>query len=118
LDDFGTGYSSLAILQEMPLDEMKVDRSFVTDLAEVERKKAVLEAMIEVGHHLGLTVTIEGVEHEESVDWLARNGCDVVQGFVFSRPLDAQVARDWIAKHGPQKSPATAHTVGTAALSL
>jgi EAL domain-containing protein (putative c-di-GMP-specific phosphodiesterase class I) len=118
LDDFGTGYSSLAILQEMPLDEMKVDRSFVTDLGEVERKKAVLEAMIEVGHRLGLTVTIEGVEHEESVDWLARNGCDVVQGFVFSRPLDAQVARDWIAKHGPQKSPATAHTVGTAALSL
>jgi len=118
LDDFGTCYSSLAILQEMPLDEMKVDRSFVTDLGEVERKKAVLEAMIEVGHRLGLTVTIEGVEHEESVDWLARNGCDVVQGFVFSRPLDAQVARDWIAKHGPQKSPATAHTVGTAALSL
>ena len=60
LDDFGTGYSSLAILQEMPLDEMKVDRSFVTDLGEVERKKAVLEAMIEVGHRLGLTVTIEG----------------------------------------------------------
>lgn len=118
LDDFGTGYSSLAILQEMPLDEMKVDRSFVTDLGEVERKKAVLEAMIEVGHRLGLTVTIEGVEHEDSVDWLAHNGCDVVQGFVFSRPLDAQVARDWIAKHGPQKSPATAHTVGTAALSL
>lgn len=118
LDDFGTGYSSLAILQEMPLDEMKVDRSFVTDLGEVERKKAVLEAMIEVGHRLGLTVTIEGVEHEESVDWLAINGCDVVQGFVFSRPLDAQVARDWIAKHGPEQSPATAHTVGTTALSL
>ncbi|MDE2593964.1 MAG: EAL domain-containing protein [Burkholderiales bacterium] len=118
LDDFGTGYSSLAILQEMPLDEMKVDRSFVTDIGEFDRKQAVLEAMIDVGHRLGLTVTIEGVEHEESVDWLARNGCDVVQGFVFSRPLEASVARDWVTRHGPDQSPAPAQTVSAAPLSL
>lgn len=98
LDDFGTGYSSLGILQEMPLDEMKVDRSFVTDIAEFGRKQAVLQAMIEVGHRLGLTVTIEGVEHEASVSWLARHGCDVVQGFVFSRPLDANAARHWLGQ--------------------
>ncbi|MGE5453478.1 MAG: EAL domain-containing protein [Acidobacteriota bacterium] len=116
LDDFGTGYSSLAILQEMPLDEMKVDRSFVTDIGEFERKQAVLEAMIEVGHRLGLTVTIEGVEHEESVEWLTRNGCDVVQGFVFSRPLEASVARDWVSRYGPDQSPAPAKTVSAAAL--
>ncbi|MGC4060163.1 MAG: EAL domain-containing protein [Aquabacterium sp.] len=96
LDDFGTGYSSLGILQALPLDEMKVDRSFVTDLAEFGRKQAVLQAMIEVGHRLGLTVTIEGVEHESSVAWLASHGCDVVQGFFFSRPLDADAARRWL----------------------
>jgi EAL domain-containing protein (putative c-di-GMP-specific phosphodiesterase class I)/TRAP-type C4-dicarboxylate transport system permease small subunit len=96
LDDFGTGYSSLGILQELPLDEMKVDRSFVTDLAEFGRKQAVLQAMIEVGHRLGLIVTIEGVEHESSVDWLSSHGCDVVQGFFFSRPLDADAARRWL----------------------
>lgn len=117
LDDFGTGYSSLAILQEMPLDEMKVDRSFVTDIGEFERKRAVLEAMIDVGHRLGLTVTIEGVEHEESVEWLTRNGCDVVQGFVFSRPLEPNLAREWVSRYGPNRSPAPAKTVGAAALS-
>lgn len=118
LDDFGTGYSSLAILQDMPLDEMKVDRSFITNISEFERKQAVLEAMIEVGHRLGLTVTIEGVEHEESVDWLARNGCDVVQGFVFSRPLEPAAAREWVTRYGPNQSAAPAQTVRPAALSL
>jgi len=98
LDDFGTGYSSLGILQEMPLDEMKVDRSFVTDLDEFGRKQAVLQAMIDVGHRLGLTVTIEGVEHAADVDWLASHDCDVVQGFFFSRPLDADAARTWLAR--------------------
>jgi EAL domain-containing protein (putative c-di-GMP-specific phosphodiesterase class I) len=106
LDDFGTGYSSLGILQEMPLDEMKVDRSFVTDIADFGRKQAVLQAMIEVGHRLGLTVTIEGVEHGSSVEWLASHGCDVVQGYVFSRPLDADAARAWLAR--PVESLATA----------
>jgi EAL domain-containing protein (putative c-di-GMP-specific phosphodiesterase class I) len=96
LDDFGTGYSSLGILQEMPLDEMKVDRSFVTHIAEYARKQAVLQAMIEVGHRLGLTVTIEGVENESSVRWLAENGCDVLQGFVFSRPLSEEAVRQWL----------------------
>jgi EAL domain-containing protein (putative c-di-GMP-specific phosphodiesterase class I) len=101
LDDFGTGYSSLGILQEMPLDEMKVDRSFVTDIAGFGRKQAVLQAMIEVGHRLGLTVTIEGVEHAESVEWLADHGCDVVQGYFFSRPLDADAARRWLKPREP-----------------
>jgi EAL domain-containing protein (putative c-di-GMP-specific phosphodiesterase class I) len=96
LDDFGTGYSSLGILQEMPLDEMKVDRSFVTHIAESARKQAVLQAMVEVGHRLGLTVTIEGVEDEASVRWLAEHGCDLLQGFVFSRPLDEAAVRQWL----------------------
>ncbi|CAH0352412.1 hypothetical protein AQB9606_02606 [Aquabacterium sp. CECT 9606] len=102
LDDFGTGYSSLAILQELPLDEMKVDRSFVTDLAVSERKQEVLKAMIDVGHRLGLTVTIEGVEQEDSVEWLAQHDCDVIQGFVFSRPLEAAQARQWLQDQQPR----------------
>jgi EAL domain-containing protein (putative c-di-GMP-specific phosphodiesterase class I) len=104
LDDFGTGYSSLGILQEMPLDEMKVDRSFVTDIAEFGRKQAVLQAMIDVGHRLGLTVTIEGVEHADSVEWLACHGCDVVQGYFFSRPLDADAARRWLEGAGDSQA--------------
>lgn len=108
LDDFGTGYSSLGILQEMPLDEMKVDRSFVTDIEDFGRKQAVLQAMIEVGHRLGLTVTIEGVEHGTSVDWLADHGCDVVQGYFFSRPLEADAARKWLAQPVESESVAAA----------
>ncbi|MEY4766877.1 MAG: hypothetical protein RI907_3550 [Pseudomonadota bacterium] len=96
LDDFGTGYSSLAILQGMPLDELKIDRSFVTDIAEQGRKQAVLRAMMEVGHSLGLQVTLEGVEHPETLAWLAANGGDVVQGHVFSPPLQADDARAWM----------------------
>jgi EAL domain-containing protein (putative c-di-GMP-specific phosphodiesterase class I) len=114
LDDFGTGYSSLGILQEMPLDEMKVDRSFVTDIAEFGRKQAVLQAMIEVGHRLGLTVTIEGVEHGSSVDWLAVNGCDVVQGYFFSRPLDADAARNWLARPKEPVEPVADTSAATA----
>lgn len=111
LDDFGTGYSSLGILQEMPLDEMKVDRSFVTDIAGFGRKQAVLQAMIEVGHRLGLTVTIEGVEHADSIDWLASHGCDVVQGYFFSRPLDADAARRWL---NPQQADTPANAQASA----
>ncbi len=101
LDDFGTGYSSLGILQDMPLDELKIDRSFVTGIAEQGRKQAVLQAMIEVGHRLGLQVTLEGVETEASVQWLAQHGGDVVQGHVFSRPLPEAAARAWMAE-GPR----------------
>jgi EAL domain-containing protein (putative c-di-GMP-specific phosphodiesterase class I) len=97
LDDFGTGHSSLGILQDMPLDELKIDRSFVTGIAEQGRKQAVLRAMIEVGHSLGLQVTLEGVEGTESLHWLAEHGGDVVQGHVFSRPLNAERARAWMA---------------------
>ena len=98
LDDFGTGYSSLAILQGMPLDELKIDRSFVTDISGQERKQAVLQAMIEVGHSLGLQVTLEGVEHAETLQWLVLHGGDVVQGHVFSPPLAPEAARAWMAR--------------------
>jgi EAL domain-containing protein (putative c-di-GMP-specific phosphodiesterase class I)/GGDEF domain-containing protein len=100
LDDFGTGYSSLAILQGMPLDELKIDRSFVTDVTGQGRKQAVLRAMIDVGHSLGLQVTLEGVEHAETLQWLRAHGGDVVQGHVYSPPLSAEAARAWMQR-GP-----------------
>ena len=98
LDDFGTGYSSLALLQSMPLDELKIDRSFVTDIARQGRKQSVLQAMIELGHSLGLQVTLEGVETADGVQWLRQRGGDVVQGHVFSPPLTAEAAKAWMAK--------------------
>ncbi len=101
LDDFGTGYSSLAVLQGMPLDELKIDRSFVTDIASQARKQAVLHAMIEVGHSLGLEVTLEGVEQPSTLAWLREHGGDVVQGHIFSKPLEPEEARAWVAR-GPQ----------------
>jgi EAL domain-containing protein (putative c-di-GMP-specific phosphodiesterase class I)/GGDEF domain-containing protein len=100
LDDFGTGYSSLAILQGMPLDELKIDRSFVTDVTGQGRKQAVLRAMIDVGHSLGLQVTLEGVEQQDTLQWLRAHGGDVVQGHVFSAPLAPEAARAWMQR-GP-----------------
>jgi len=125
LDDFGTGHSSLGILQDMPLDELKIDRSFVTGIAEQGRKQAVLRAMIEVGHSLGLQVTLEGVDSADSVRWLSEHGVDVVQGFVFSRPLDADSARAWMAAgpcapvqlsllHPASEPPSSANPAGAA----
>lgn len=102
LDDFGTGYSSLGLLQSMPLDELKVDRSFVTNMLGFDRKQAVLQSMIDVGHRLGLSVTIEGVEDIDAVKWLSGHGCDVVQGFVFSRPLEGAAARQWLDDKMPR----------------
>ncbi|HEY8426899.1 MAG TPA: bifunctional diguanylate cyclase/phosphodiesterase [Sandaracinaceae bacterium] len=91
VDDFGTGYSSLAYLQRLPVDVLKIDRSFVKDLDAPgparEHARALAQAITGLGHHLGLRVLAEGVETREQLDALEALGCDEVQGFLFSRPL-------------------------------
>jgi EAL domain-containing protein (putative c-di-GMP-specific phosphodiesterase class I) len=96
IDDFGTGYSSLAWLKRFPVDEIKVDRSFVTDLASEESDAAIVRSTIELGRSLGMLVVAEGVETTEVLEQLATYGCDVVQGFLISRPVPAAQLVTWL----------------------
>lgn len=86
LDDFGTGYSSLNHLTKLPIDVLKIDRSFVIDMAENDKSRYIVENIIQLSHKLGMTVVAEGVEEKEQVDYLRSIECDTVQGFYYSKP--------------------------------
>jgi diguanylate cyclase (GGDEF)-like protein len=90
IDDFGTGYSTLKQLQHLPVDEMKIDRSFVSGLASNEKNQAMVKSMIDMGARMGLRVVAEGVESYREMRWLQTMGCHEVQGFFISRPLSGQ----------------------------
>ncbi len=90
IDDFGTGYSTLKQLQHLPVDEMKIDRSFVSGLASNEKNQAMVKSMIDMGARMGLRVVAEGVESYREMQWLKTMGCHEVQGFFVSRPLAEQ----------------------------
>ena len=87
IDDFGTGYSSLAYLKRLPLDIIKVDQSFVRDIQTDAGDAAIVEAIISMAHHLGLTVIAEGVETDFELDFLDQRECGCYQGYYFSRPV-------------------------------
>ncbi len=89
IDDFGTGYSSIAQLVKLPFSELKVDKSFVSEMDRIRDAAIVAKAIIDVGHNLGLTVVAEGVENENQLKMLADYGCDTAQGFYFFRPMEA-----------------------------
>jgi EAL domain-containing protein (putative c-di-GMP-specific phosphodiesterase class I) len=95
LDDFGTGYSSLAYLQHLPIDTLKIDRSFVQrihDGAAPSNEVAVIRAILSMGHNLGMHVVAEGVESKFQFDFLRRHGCNGIQGFLFGKPRPASEA--------------------------
>jgi EAL domain-containing protein (putative c-di-GMP-specific phosphodiesterase class I) len=89
LDDFGTGYSSLSQLSRLPLDELKIDRSFIIRAHERRDDVTIIMSTIELAHSMGLKVVAEGVETREAWNLLQRLGCDLVQGYLVSRPLSA-----------------------------
>jgi EAL domain-containing protein (putative c-di-GMP-specific phosphodiesterase class I) len=107
IDDFGTGHSSLAYVRQLQATELKIDRSFVRNLVQDSKDRAIVLSIIELAHNLDLTVVAEGVEDRSSLEVLRKLGCDLVQGYVFSRPLAAEEFREWFAAWRP----ATARTI-------
>jgi EAL domain-containing protein (putative c-di-GMP-specific phosphodiesterase class I) len=98
IDDFGTGHSSLAYLQQLTIDEIKVDRSFVMHLPTVAGDAVIVRSTIELAHNLGLTVVAEGVEDEVALEMLVRDGCDSAQGYYFNRPCPADELTAWLTE--------------------
>jgi diguanylate cyclase (GGDEF)-like protein/PAS domain S-box-containing protein len=98
IDDFGTGHSSLVYLQRLPLDEVKIDRSFVTKMSSAPADAVIASSTIHLAHNLGLTVVAEGAEDAVALDMLAAYGCDSAQGFFFSRPCDAEKITAWLTE--------------------
>jgi EAL domain-containing protein (putative c-di-GMP-specific phosphodiesterase class I) len=99
IDDFGTGYSSLGYLRMFPLDHLKLDRSFVEEIGEDTDGSVICDATIGLAHNLGLKVVAEGVETVEQLEYLRSRGCDLVQGYLYSRPVPAAEVIAFIQQH-------------------
>ncbi len=92
IDDFGTGYSSLSYLHRFPVDTLKIDRSFISRICENGKNQEVVRAIVTLAHHLGMTVMAEGVETAQQFDLLRKMGCELGQGYFFSKPLEQESA--------------------------
>ncbi|MBT8439347.1 MAG: EAL domain-containing protein, partial [Gammaproteobacteria bacterium] len=98
IDDFGTGYSSLAYLKRFPIDVIKIDRAFISQLHISEQDRAIAKLIIEMSHQLGFKVVAEGVENHEQLQILQSMDCDLLQGFFFSRPLKVADYLDYLSE--------------------
>jgi diguanylate cyclase (GGDEF)-like protein len=96
MDDFGTGYSSLSHLQQLPVDELKIDRAFVMQLPDDSQNAAIVKSVIDLAHNLGLEVVAEGVETAAALRWLREQGCERAQGFYLSKPMAAELFVSWL----------------------
>ena len=104
IDDFGTGYSSLSYLQSLPAQVVKIDRSFVCDIEQDERKRALVATMIKLSHDLGHRVVAEGVETADVVRVLREANCDEAQGYLYARPLAPEAFAEWMARQALEAS--------------
>ena len=110
IDDFGTGYSSLSMLRTLPVDKLKIDKSFVDDIPIDGDDRAIVSAIITMGHSLRMDVVAEGVETEAQLRILREQSCDQLQGFFFSRPLPAEKVESYLRSFsltGGLQSPAS-----------
>lgn len=98
IDDFGTGYSSLGYLKQLPVDKLKIDRSFVNDLLHDDNDAMLIKTIIDLGQNFNIDVIAEGVENLKQLDQLSAYGCQIFQGFHFSRPVPLQQFEDWTVK--------------------
>jgi len=98
IDDFGVGYTSLGQLKNLPVDELKIDKSFVMTMTEDRSNALIVRSVVDLGHNLGLTIVAEGVETEQALTELRGFGCDVAQGYHLSRPITADALTTWL--HG------------------
>lgn len=101
IDDFGTGFSSLSYLQRLQIDRLKIDRAFVTEITTSARGSSIAEMIIQLGHNLDLVVIAEGVEDERQAQILTRLGCPQAQGFMFARPMKADLLIEWLKNYKP-----------------
>jgi EAL domain-containing protein (putative c-di-GMP-specific phosphodiesterase class I) len=99
IDDFGTGYSSLSYLKRFPVDYVKIDQAFIRGLGEGSEDAAITRAIIAMAHSLGLKVVAEGVEDKEQLAFLKEHRCDEVQGYLISRPIDAEALAALLRAH-------------------
>lgn len=97
IDDFGTGYSSMLQLARLPFSEIKVDKSFVMTARESEESRTVVRSIVDLGHGLGLRATAEGIENQETMDYLTGIGCDLAQGYHIARPMTEVKVLEWLA---------------------
>ncbi len=104
IDDFGTGYSSLAYLKRLPVDELKIDKSFILGMEESENDAVIVRSTIDLGRNLGLRVVAEGVESATAWNRLASLGCDVAQGYYLSRPVPAEQLTEWLRERVASES--------------
>ena len=98
IDDFGTGYSSLAYLKRFPVNTLKIDRAFITDISSDNDDVAIVEAVLGLGKHFNMKVVAEGVEDEEQLNFLKSQGCDIAQGYYISKPLSSEQYNQWLER--------------------
>lgn len=104
VDDFGTGYSSLQYLDKLPISTIKIDQSFIRQLSEGESSSHIVEATISLAHRLKMNVVAEGVEDQDTLDYLLKNECDYVQGYLFSKPLAETEFDNWLKQYESNRS--------------
>ena len=115
IDDFGTGYSSMAQLQRLPVDTLKIDRSFISGLTSSQESKSVVHALVQLGKALSIETLAEGIEQEQELSFLQEAQCDSGQGFLFARPMEAPAVeaflRSWLADSTDASRRARRHAV-------
>jgi len=99
MDDFGTGYSSLAYLNKLPIEVLKIDRSFINTIPNSDDNDAIVKSIFSMAHTLGLEVVAEGVENQEQLDFLIANNCQIGQGYLFAKPMPVEQFEVWLTQH-------------------